>query len=102
MKYEIGHFWNIQLTTRKFVYWNMANNFNPDMYEKGFNSIPPVLPRKIQINEIPGEPQPQRNLREEMPINKINLQIKLLRLRVETTENLYKDTGQKMEIENTK
>ena len=100
IKSRMGHSWNKNYIARKFAYWNMIKNHNKaEIYEKWINSTPIILPRKLQIKPIREEPEQQRRLRERMSLDKMNMEIELLRLRSSANEERYKDIDVQMERE---
>ena len=80
----------------------LKNNGKAEIYEKWINSTPIILPRKIQIKQIPNEPEQQRTLREKMALDSLKMEIELLRLRANSHEQKFKSTDVNMEEEISK
>jgi hypothetical protein len=84
-------FWNQQLKFRRIAYWNMVKNSQKaKIYDKWLLSGPRVMPRKLQITEIRGEPENQRVRREKLVLENFKTERDLLQMRGKQNEDKYK------------
>ena len=61
------------------------------------NNSPVIIPRKLQMKQINGEPLTQTQLRERQVIFNFQSEIELMKLRAESPEESYKKIDKEME-----
>lgn len=83
-------FWNQKLKLRRIAFWNMVKNAEKSkIYQSWLMSGPTVIPRKLQIPEIRGEPENQRVRREKLVLEKFKTEIDLLQMRGKYNEDKF-------------
>ena len=84
-------FWNQQLKFRRMAFWNMIKNAEKaKLYNAWLGSEPKVIPRKLQIPEIKGEPENQRIRRENLALEQFKTERDLLEMRGQYNEDKFK------------
>lgn len=64
IKHNMNEDWCKSLNHRKQWYWKQVNNAkDAEQFEKWLNEDTPILPRKLRIADIRGEPEDQKNIR---------------------------------------
>ena len=90
--------WNIKLQKRAAEYWQMVRNENTaKTYDTWKNNSPVIIPRKLQMKQINGEPLTQTQLRESQVMFNFQSEIELMKLRAESHEERYKKIDKEME-----
>ena len=75
----------------------LRNENTAKVYETWINNSPPIIPRKMQMKPIKGEPESQTKLREKQVIQNFQTEIELMKLRAESHEEKYKNIDSEME-----
>ena len=84
-------FWNQQLKFRRIAFWNMTKNTEKaKLYDRWIISEPRVIPRKLQIPAIKGEPENQRLRREILALEHFKAERDLLEMRGKYNEDKFK------------
>ena len=84
-------FWNQQLKFRRIAFWNMLKNTEKaKLYDRWIISEPRVIPRKLQIPAIKGEPENQRRRREILALEHFKAERDLLEMRGKYNEDKFK------------
>lgn len=97
IKDSIKIIWNQKLTKRKQEYWQKCRNENlSKTYETWRNRTPIILPQKLQLREINGEPDDQHRVRERQVIDNFKTERELLDLRAQTHEEHFKKIDEEM------
>ena len=66
IKQDIINTWNMKLKNRRENFWQMLRNSNTaKTYETWMNNCPVIIPKKVQLKEITGEPLNQTQRREK-------------------------------------
>ena len=86
--------WNQKLQKRAAEFWQMIRNENTaKIYETWKNNSPPIIPRKMQMQPIKGEPEAQTKLREKQVLQNFQTEMELMKSRAEShEENTRKST----------
>ena len=89
--------WNLKLKKRRENFWQMIRNNNTaKIYEEWMVNSPIIIPKKLQIKEISGEPLEQTQRRERQCLDNYRAEKDLLELRAECHERQYKHIDQEM------
>ncbi|MEW8547357.1 MAG: hypothetical protein AB2693_27935, partial [Candidatus Thiodiazotropha sp.] len=98
LKQSIIETWNRNLTKRRTEFWQQIRNDNTcKLYETWKNNAPMIIPRKLQMKFIEGEPLTQTQRRERQVIYNYQTDIELLELRARSHEEKVHSIDQQME-----
>ena len=75
----------------------LRNENTAKVCETWINNSPPIIPRKMQMKPIKGEPKSQTKLREKQVIQNFQTEIELMKLRAESYEEKFKNIDSEME-----
>ena len=90
--------WNQKLQKRAAEFWQMIRNENTaKIYETWKNNSSPIIPRKMPMQPIKGEPEAQTKLREKQVLQNFQTEMELMKLRAESHEEKYKKIDSEME-----
>lgn len=90
--------WNQKLQKRAAEFWQMIRNENTaKSYETWKNSAPIIIPRKLQMKQINGEPLSQTQLREKQVLLNFQTELELMKLRAESHQERYQKIDNEME-----
>ena len=97
IKQDIINTWNMKLKNRRENFWQMLRNSNTaKTYETWMNNSPVIIPKKVQLKEITGEPLNQTQRREKQCMDNYRAEKDLLELRAESHEAKYKTIDKEM------
>ena len=98
IKQDIINTWNMKLKNRRENFWQMLRNSNTaKTYETWMNNSPVIIPKKVQLKEITGEPLNQTQRREKQCMDNYRAEKDLLELRAESHEAKYKTIDREMQ-----
>lgn len=90
--------WNQNLTKRRTEFWQQIQNDNTSkIYEAWKNNAPMIIPRKLQMQVIEGEPLTQTQRREKQVLHNFQIDIELLELRARSHEEKVHSIDQQMD-----
>jgi hypothetical protein len=98
IKSSLSNIWNVNLSKRRQEYWQHLRNENQrKTYEEWKKSTPIILPQKLQMKEIQGEPDDQRRKRERQVLDNYRTEIELLELRSQSHAARVKQIDDEMD-----
>ena len=88
----------MKLKNHRENFWLMLRNSNTaKTYETWMNNFPVIIPKKVQLKEITGEPLNQTQRREKQCMDNNRAEKDLLELRAESHEAKYKTIDREMQ-----
>ena len=76
--------WKDNLNERKMTYFlKYKNEKMSEIYERWYQSEPPVVPKKLKAKQIPGETEEQKKVRLELSCDKMRCEANIMKIRAE-------------------
>lgn len=97
IKADVINTWNLKLKKRRENFWQMLRNNNTGKtYETWMSNSPIIIPKKLQMKHIEGEPLNQTQRREKQCMDNYRAEKDLLDLRAESHEAQFKSIDKEM------
>ena len=76
--------WKDNLNERKMTYFlKYKNEKMSEIYERWYQSEPPVVPKKFKAKQIPGETEEQKKVRLKLSCDKMRCEANIMKIRAE-------------------
>lgn len=94
---SISQTWNNHLNKRKQLYWHSLNSENTAIiHETWINKEKKIIPRKFLMKHIRDETEEEKNIRQNLVVEKFQAEIEMLKIRANRHQAKYRQVDQEM------